>query len=97
MGKEFEKEWICVYKYIIESLCCTTEIIPTLQINYTSMKLKKKKNKKKEPGYLGHALDCPNHNNQNHSEISSQWCKEGEKGGDQQTSTKHLFCSKYPG
>ena len=50
----------------------------------------------KVTGYLSHALDCPNHNNQNHSKVSSQWCKEGEKGGDQQTSTKHLFCSKYP-
>lgn len=47
-------------------------------------------------GYLGHALHCPNHNDQNHSEVSSHRGKEGEKGRDQQTGANHLFCSNYP-
>lgn len=34
VGKEHEKEWVCV----TESLCCTAEINTTLQISYTSIK-----------------------------------------------------------
>ena len=43
-GKEYEKEYICIYMYVCvyiqktESLCCTPEMNTTLQINYTSTK-----------------------------------------------------------
>ena len=50
MGKESEKEYVCIYictnmhthththKYKTELLCCIPETNITLQINYTSMK-----------------------------------------------------------
>ena len=47
MGKESEREWTCVC--VTESLCCTTEIITTLYINSTSIKLLKTEKIKHSP------------------------------------------------
>ena len=46
-GKESGKEYIHIYMYMTESLCCTPETNTTWQINYTSIfKIKKKKKKR---------------------------------------------------
>ena len=47
MGKESEKEWLCVYIYMhtykgTALLCCMPEMTKTLYINYTPIKFKKK-------------------------------------------------------
>ena len=43
MTQESEKEYVCVYIYKTESLCCKPEINITLQVNYTPIKFLKTK------------------------------------------------------
>lgn len=51
---------------------------------------------KKVLGYLGHALDGPQHDQQGHSEVGGPRGEEGEEGGDEQAGAQHPLCSENP-
>ena len=57
VGKESEREWMCVYVFL--SPFVVAEIITTLSINYTSIKLKKKKSTVPQIWPTGLSLPTP--------------------------------------